>query len=212
MATLAIIDVDIRSGMDEQAREGLLENLGRYKGKDVIPLWINLLRERADLRVVCLAHDLARLDDFLIDVVRPVPGVRATSARLAFDGVVNSVLLTDLAAPDPLWRHLTATTLMIKSEPGRDREVYQALTGLPPHRKVQVVWVLKIFHSQRADIQMLLVGEGTSAISGYVMSWIRTVPGVLDTEWSTALDWQILGSVEDFASTARCFSVPRGKC
>jgi hypothetical protein len=50
-----------------------------------------------------------------------------------------------------------------------------------------------------------LLGERTSALTGYVMSWIRTIPGVVDTEMTTVLDWQILGSTEDFIELARRF-------
>ena len=47
---LAFIDADIVSGKDEIAREGLLNNLSRYRTRGVSPLWVNWLRQRADLR------------------------------------------------------------------------------------------------------------------------------------------------------------------
>ena len=86
------------SGQDELARERLLENLRSSARPCITPLWVNWLRERADLRVVCLVHDLEQLDDFLVDVIRTVPGVRGTSARLAFDGMVRGESLMDIVA------------------------------------------------------------------------------------------------------------------
>jgi hypothetical protein len=68
--TIAIIDVDIRSGQDEVAREAVLARLQAFEGDCVTPLWVNWLRARADLRVVCMVHELTKLDDFLIDILR----------------------------------------------------------------------------------------------------------------------------------------------
>jgi len=203
--TLAVIDIDIFSGQDELAREQLLENLTQRDGQFVTPLWVNWLRERADLRVVCLVHDLNRFDDFLLDVVRKVPGVRGTAAQLSFGGAVHSDALMDLAMQNKPWNRRPAATVLVKTQPGRDREVYQALLGLPHHQRVEVIWVMKLFHSIDADLMLLLLGERTSALTGYVMSWVRTVPGVVDTQLTSVLDWQILGQAEDFIALAKRF-------
>ncbi|MFN2202283.1 MAG: hypothetical protein ACK2UO_13820, partial [Caldilineaceae bacterium] len=58
-SVLAFVDADIMSGKDELAREELLRNVRRYKSAGVSPLWVNWLRQRADLRFVCLVRDLA---------------------------------------------------------------------------------------------------------------------------------------------------------
>ncbi|MDQ1300409.1 MAG: hypothetical protein QG637_326 [Chloroflexota bacterium] len=203
--TLTVIDIDIYAGQDEQAREGLLENLMNSTDQCVTPLWVNWLRERADLRVVCLVHDLMRFDDFLVDVIRTVPGVRGTAARLAFDGVVCGDAVLDIALQSAVWDRRAAATVEVKTQPGRDREVYEALVGLPKHKEVQVVWVVKLFHSTEADLMLLLIGERTAALTGYTMSWVRTVPGVVDTQVSSVLDWQILGAAEDFVTLTERF-------
>ncbi len=206
--TLAVIDIDILSGQDELAREGLLENLACCTGEFITPLWVNWLRERADLRVVCLVHDLTRFDDFLLDVIRTVPGVRGTAAQLAFDGVVHDDVAMDLLLPNSVWNPRAAATVLVKSQPGQDREVYDALIRLPKHQEVGVVWVVKLFHSIEADLMLVLLGERTAALTGYVMSWVRTVPGVVDTKLTSVLDWQILGKAEDFIELARRFPEP----
>jgi DNA-binding Lrp family transcriptional regulator len=206
--TLAVVDIDIFSGQDELARERLLENLAGFQKTALTPLWINWLRERADLRVVCLIYDLEQLDDFLVDIIRTVPGVRGTSALLAFDGTVRGDPLLDVSLLNSGWDHRAAATVMVKSQPGQDREVYQALLELPHHEEVEIVWVVKLFHSVDADLLMLLLGERTSALTGYVMSWIRTVPGVVDTQLSSVLDWRILGQTEDFIALTQRFPEP----
>ncbi|MGC8780807.1 MAG: hypothetical protein ACP5UQ_08090 [Anaerolineae bacterium] len=206
--TLAVIDIDIYAGQDEQAREGLLENLAKVADQCITPLWVNWLRERADLRVVCLVHDLLRLDDFLVDAIRTVPGVRGTAARLAFDGVVCRDAVRDIALQNTIWDRRAAATVEVKTQPGRDREVYQALIELPRHKEVQVVWVVKLFHSTEADLMLLLLGRRTAALTGYTMSWIRTVPGVVDTQVTSVLDWQILGDEAAFQALSERFPEP----
>lgn len=203
--TLAIIDIDIFSGQDELAREKLLENLREYRQPCLTVLWVNWLRERADLRVVCLVHDLEHFDNFLVDVIRKAPGVRGTSAQLAFDGVVRGEPLLDISLFNAGWDRRAAVTVQVKLQPGMEHEAYEALLNLPVHEQVQVVWVVKVFHSVDADLIILLLGERTAALTGYVMSWIRTVPGVQDSQLSSVQDWRILGQTEAFLAVAQRF-------
>lgn len=203
--TLAIIDIDIFSSQDELAREKLLENLREYHQPCLTVLWVNWLRERADLRVVCLVHDLEHFDDFLVDVIRKAPGVRGTSAQLAFDGMVRGEPLLDIAMFNAVWNRRAAVTVQVKLQPGMEDEAYEALLNLPAHEQVQVVWVVKVFHSVDADLIILLLGERTAALTGYVMSWIRTLPGVQDSQLSSVQDWRILGQTEAFLAVAQRF-------
>jgi hypothetical protein len=203
--TLAVIDIDILGGQDELVRERLLDNLAHFEESCITPLWVNWLRERADFRVVCLVRDLARLDDFLVDVIRSVPGVRGTAAQLAFSGTIRSDPLMDVSYFNSAWDRRAAVTVLVKTQPGRDREVYQALVGLPAHQQVELVWVVKLYHSTEADLQLLLLGDRATSLTGYVMGWVRTVPGVMDTQLSTVLDWRILGKTEDFIALAQRF-------
>jgi hypothetical protein len=203
--TLAVIYIDIASGEDELVREHLLQNLLTYKNPCLSVLWVNWIRERADLHVVCLIYDLELFDEFLIDTIRSVPGVRGTSAQLAFDGIVHSEALMDVSLLNTGWDRRAAATVQVKLQPGRDDEVYEALCQLPPHELVDVVWVVKVFHSVDADLQILLLGSRTAALTGYVMSWIRTVPGVQDTNLTSVLDWRILGETEAFVAVCERF-------
>ncbi len=131
--TLAVIHVDIAAGEDELARERLLESLEAHKNPCLNVLWVNWLRERADLRVVCLVEDLELFDDFLVRVIRKAPGVRGTTAQLAFDGVVRSEALMDVSMLNTGWDRRAAATVQVKLQPGRDDEAYEALCRLPPH-------------------------------------------------------------------------------
>lgn len=203
--TLAVIHVDIAAGEDELARERLLANLQAHKNDCLTVLWITWIRERADIHVVCLIYDLELFDDFLINTIRSAPGVRGTTAQLSFDGMVRSEPLMDVSLLNTGWDRRAAATVQVKLQPGRDQEVYNALCKLPPHELVDVVWVVKVFHSHDADLQILLLGERTAALTGYVMSWIRTVPGVLDTTLTSVLDWRILGATEEFVALCERF-------
>ena len=162
--------------------------------------------------MVCLVEDLEQLDDFLVTVIRSTPGVRGTSAQLAFDGMVHGDALMDVSLLDTGWDRRAAAAVMIKSQPSQDRAVFCALKDLPAHEEVDVVWVVKLFHSGEADLMVLLLGTRTAALTGYVMSWIRTVPGVVDTQLSSVQDWQILGKTEDFITLAQRFPEPVSGC
>ena len=85
-----------------------------------------------------------------------------------------------------------SATAMIHIEPGKERAVYAALVALPRHNEVEVGYVTKLLHCHICDAMVMLIGERTASLSGYVMSWIRSIPGVTDTEVVSTLDWKVL--------------------
>lgn len=202
---LAFVDADIVSGKDEIAREKLLSNLQRYRSPGVSPLFVNWLRQRADLRFVCLVHDLAEFNDFMLDVVRSVDYVRETSTILSFGGRADIDALLDLEMEVSTNNQTVAIMLMIDVQPGMDRQCFQALLDLPPHSDVRRVWLLNCYHSQDYDLMMLLLGKNAAAVTGYVMSWVRTTPGVIDTEMDSVLDWRWMASPEDIVELCEMF-------
>lgn len=202
---LAIIDCDIDSGKDELARESLITNVGQYRSNGVAPLFVNWLRERADLRFVCLVRNLGEFNDFMLDVVRSVDGVRGTSTTLSFGGRANLETLLELEMEVSPNSHMVVASLWLDVQPGLDRQCFQALLDLPEHPSVRPVWLLNCYHSDDADLQLMLLGKDVSALTGYVMSWVRTAPGVIDTELSTVLDWRWLASSEDIVELCELF-------
>lgn len=202
---LTIVDADIVSGKDEIAREQLLSNLQRYNSPAVSPLWVNWLRHRADLRFVCLTNNLEEYNDFMLDVVRSVEYVRETRTILSFGGRVDIDALLDLEMEVGPNSQTVATSVMIDVQPGMDRQCFQDLADLPPHPEVRPVWLLNCYHSEDADLMMFLLGKNIAALTGYVMSWVRTVPGVIDTEMDTVLDWRWMASPEDIVTLCEIF-------
>ena len=203
--TIAIIDANIRSGQDEIAREDVLERLQNYEGTCVTPLWVNWLRARADLRIVCLVSELQRLDDFLIDVVRNALGVTGTRAALSFGGLAHIEHLLDIPIAAAGNRGLSAATVRIEVTPGYDRSAFDAIWSLPEHPHVKPVWLLRTYHSFEADLNMLLLSDDETAITGYIMSWVRPVQGVVDTNISTVKDWRMLATSEQMIEVAEQF-------
>ena len=183
----------------------MLDNLRRHSGNGVSPLWVNWLRQRADLRFVCLVHDLPEFNDFMLDVVRNVDGVRETRTMLSFGGRADLDMLLDLEMEVSPNSQIVASSVLIDVQPGMDRQCFQALLDLPPHADVRRVWLLNCYHSDDADLMLLLLGKNIAALTGYVMSWIRTTPGVVDTEMSTVLDWRWLASPEDIVELCELF-------
>ncbi len=204
-AVLAFIDCDVISGKDEIAREELLRNVGRYRSPGVRPLFVNWLRQRADLRFVCMVRDLAEFNDFMLDVVRSVDGVRETRTTLSFSGRADIDTLLELEMEVNPSSSTVAASVWIDVMPGLDRACFQALLDLPEHPDVRRVWQLNCYHSEDADLLLLLLGKNVEALTGYVMSWLRTVPGVVDTEMSSVLDWRWLASPEDVVELCELF-------
>ena len=202
---LAFIDCDVISGKDEVAREQLLRNVGRYRSHGVAPLFVNWLRQRADLRFVCLVRDLSEFNDFMLDVVRSVDGVRETRTTLSFGGRADIDTLLELEMEVNPSSSTVAASVWVDVQPGMDRRCFQSLLDLPEHADVRRVWLLNCYHSADADLLLLLLGKNVEALTGYVMSWIRTVPGVVDTEMSTVLDWRWLASSEDVVELCELF-------
>jgi len=201
--TIAIIDADIRSGQDELAREKVLARLHAFSGSCVTPLWVNWLRSRSDLRLLCMVHDLTRLDDFLIDVLRNAKGVIGTRAVLSFGGRanINHLMEIPLAANGQFY----AATVSIKLMPGYDRAAFDQIWSLPQHPSVNPVWLLRTYHGYDADLNMLLFAEDYPAINGYITSWLRPVAGLVDTEISDVIDWRLLASPEQMIQLAERF-------
>jgi len=202
---LAFIDCNIVSGQDEIARESLMAHIGGHRSAGVAPLFVNWLRERSDLRFVCMVRNLSEFNDFMLDVVRSVEGVRATRTMLSFGGRADLDTLLELEMEVSTSGQMVAASLWIDVKPGLDRRCFQALLDLPPHPDVRQVWLLNCYHSDAADLQMLLLGKNVATLTGYVMSWVRTAPGVLDTEISTVLDWRWLASPDDIVELCEVF-------
>jgi len=202
---LAFVDADIISGKDEVAREQLLNNLMNYNSNGVAPLWVNWMRSRADLRVVCVVRDLQEFNRFMLDVVRSVEGVRETRTILSFSGRADIDTMLELEMEVSPSSQTIAASVLIDVQPGMDRRCFQALIDLPPHPDVRRVWLLNTYHSDDADLMMLLLGKNVAALTGYMMSWIRTTPGVIDTEMSTVLDWRWLAEPDDIVELCELF-------
>ena len=129
---LAFVDADIISGKDELAREQLLNHLRRYRTPGVSPLWVHWQRQRADLRFVCTVHDFAEFNDFMLDVVRNVAGVRETTTVLSFGGHIDIDALLELEMEVSPSSSTIVGSVMIDVEPGLDRQCFEALLDLPP--------------------------------------------------------------------------------
>ena len=202
---LAFVDADIISGKDEAAREALLHNIRRYKSSAVAPLWVNWLSQRADLRFACLVRELTAFNDFMLDVVRSVDGVRETRTILSFGGRADLDSLLDLEMEVSPGSRLIASSILVDVKAGEDRECFQALLDLPDHPDVRRVWLLNCYHSDDADLMLLLLGKSVEALTGYTMSWVRTTTGVIDTEMSTVQDWRWLAGPEDIVELCEMF-------
>ncbi len=204
---LVFVDADIISGRDEIAREQLLNKLREYRSHAVAPLWVSWLRQRADLRFACFVRDVREFNSFMLDVVRCVEGVRETRTTLSFGGRANINTLLELEMEVSPNSQTVAANVLIDVEAGADRRCFQSLLDLPPHPGVRRVWLLNTYHSHNADLMLFLLGDDMSALTGYVMSWVRTTPGVVDTEMTTMLDWRWMAGPDDIVDVCEHFFI-----
>jgi hypothetical protein len=141
----------------------------------------------------------------MLDVVRSVEYVRETRTILSFSGRADIDALLELEMEVSPNSQMVAAMVMIDVQPGMDRQCFQALLDLPAHPEVRRVWLLNCYHSEDDDLMLFLLGKNISALTGYVMSWVRTTPGVIDTEMETVLDWRWMASPEDIVSLCEMF-------
>jgi hypothetical protein len=52
---------------------------------------------------------------------------------------------------------------------------------------------------------MMILGKNIAAITGYVMSWVRTTPGVVDSEVLSVMDWRWLAGADDVVELCELF-------
>jgi DNA-binding Lrp family transcriptional regulator len=162
-------------------------------------------RQRADLSFACTVHDFSEFNDFMLNVVRSVEGVRETTTILSFGGHIDIDNLLDLEMEVSPGSHTVVAWVMIDVQPGVDRACFQALLDLPPHPDVRRVWLLNCYHSDDADLMLMLLGKNEATLTGYIMSWVRTTPGVIDTDTATVMDWRWMASPDDIVELCELF-------
>ena len=136
--------------------------------------------------------------------MRSVDGVRESNTVLSFGGRADIDTLLELEM-EVSTNNMVAVNVMIDVQPGMDRQCFQSLLDLPRHPEVKRVWLLNCYHSQDSDLMLLLLGKKLTSITGYIMSWVRTAPGVIDTESQTVMDWRWLASPQDLVDLAELF-------
>ena len=82
-------------------------------------------------------RDLAEFNNFMLDVVRSVEGVRETRTTLSFGGRADIDTLLELEMEVSPSSHTVAASVWIDVEPGMDRICFQNLLDLPPHPEVR---------------------------------------------------------------------------
>lgn len=233
---LAFVDCEIAGGHEELAREQLVQRgldyqtlyrvnraleahtadihpgTGTISLQGVAPLFVGWLRERAALRLVCMVRNLGEFNNFMLDEIRPIVGIRETRTTLSFGGwaEVDTLLELEMEVSPPAVAAVehtpaTAASVWINVQPGMDRACFAALRNLPEHPDVRQVWLLHCHQTLENDLNLLLLGKSPAALSAYVTSWVRTAPGVINTEMGTVQDWRWLAEAEDLVELCGLF-------
>ncbi len=187
--SLAIIDTVPEVDKDSEARQDLQHNLKEWRRSGVSPLWINSLRSRGDIRLVCLVQDFHKFNTLMLDEIRSVKGVRETRTIFGFDGVANLDLLLDLEMEVLPMTDLSSCYLYLRVSPGEDRNVLDAIRRLPPDGDVRLVWALNTYNSQTGDLFLLLLSTDDLLTREFIRNRIRAIAGVQDTVMDEIVEW-----------------------
>ena len=187
--SLAIIDAVTEVDKDNEARQGLQHNLQEWRRSGVSPLWINSLRSRGDIRLICLVQDFHKFNTLMLDEIRSVDGVRETRTIFGFDGVANLDLLLDLEMEVLPTTDLSSCYLYLRVSPGEDRNVLDTIRQLPQDGNVRLVWALNTYNSQTGDLFLLLLSTDDHLTRKFVRNHIRTISGVQDTILDEIVEW-----------------------
>ena len=187
--SLAIIDAVPEVDKDSEARQDLQHNLKEWRRSGVSPLWINSLRSRGDIRLVCLVQDFHKFNTLMLDEIRSVKGVRETRTIFGFDGVANLDLLLDLEMEVLPTTDLSSCYLYLRVSPGEDRNVLDAIRRLPPDGDVRLVWALNTYNSQTGDLFLLLLSTDDLLTREFIRNRIRAISGVQDTVMDEIVEW-----------------------
>lgn len=202
--SLAFVDAVIDSNKDSSARRALQDRLQKWYRRGVSLLWINTLRHRADIRLVCLVQDFRKFNTLVLDEIRSVDGVRATRTTFSFNGVANVDLLLDLEMEVLPHTGTSSSYLQLSVVPGEDRNVLEAITSLPSSLDVRVVWALNTY-SHASDLSLLLLGLDGTVIADYIMTHIRPIEGLVDTETDEIVEWAWMAEPEAIISLCEMF-------
>ncbi len=187
--SLAIIDAFTEADKDRDARQDLEHNLKEWRRSGVSRLWINSLRSRGDVRLVCLVQDFHKFNTLMLDEIRSVRGVKETHTTFGFDGVANLDLLLDLEMEVLPMTDLFSCYLYLRVSPGEDRNVLEAIQHLPQDGDVRLVWALNTYNSQAGDLLLLLLSSNELNNEKFIQTHIRTISGVQDTEKDEIVEW-----------------------
>ncbi len=203
--SLAIIDAVTEVGKDDEARRNLQHNLKEWRRSGVSPLWINSLRSRGDIRLVCLVQDFHKFNTLMLDEIRSVDGVRETHTVFGFDGVANLDLLLDLEMEVLPMTDLSSCYLYLRVSPGEDRNVLEAIRQLPQEGDVRLIWALNIYDSQTGDLFLLLLSDDDRLTREFVRQRIRAIAGVRDTVMDEIVEWSWMAEADSIILLCEMF-------
>ncbi len=203
--SLAIIDAVTEVDKDNAARQGLQHNLQEWRRSGVSPLWINSLRSRGDIRLVCLVQDFHKFNTLMLDEIRSVDGVRETRTIFGFDGVANLDLLLDLEMEVLPMTDLSSCYLYLRVSPGEDRNVLDAIRQLPQDGDVRMVWALNTYNSQTGDLFLLLLSAAERLTREFIQNPIRAIPGVQDTVMDEIVEWSWMAEPDSIVLLCEMF-------
>ena len=134
-------------------------------------------------------RDLTEFNDFMLDVVRSVDGVRETRTTLSFSGRADIDTLLELEMEVNPSSSTVAASVWIDVKPGMDRACFQALLDLPEHPEVRRVWLPQLLPQRGRRPAAAFVGQACGGVDRlrHELDTHRTRRGGYGDEFRTGL-------------------------
>jgi len=156
-----------------QLLEVLREDQTQYS---IVPLYITYDIEDTEVRICFQVEEPAKLEQFVVNKIRPIDGVHGTRARLTLNGEIFPSGVAVLAEGSS---SLRSSHVFLKVDPKKDACVWNGLLRLQENGGVSPIWVFRDFYEYDRDITLRLIGKTDKAIREYVEQQIGPIEGVL---------------------------------
>ncbi len=171
------IHLQIRAGSWPNAHGQLLKVLREDQARySIVPLYITYDIEDTEVRICFQVEEPAKLEQFVVNRIRPIEGVYSTRARLTLNGEIFPSGVTALAEGDSTLR---SSHVFLKIDPQSDNRVWNALLQLKESNGVSPTWIFRDFYEYDRDVTLRLVGKTDAAIREYIERQIGPIDGIL---------------------------------
>jgi hypothetical protein len=151
-----------------------LENIEMSKYA-LLPLYLTSDVEDIELRICLQFEDPVKVEQFIVEKIRPIKGVLSTRVRLTLNGRIFKDGVSTLAK---LEENQLSCHIFLKVSPEKDNSVWKVLEELKSENGVCPTWIFRDFYEYDRDITLRLIGPTLEAIHDYIKGKVCNIDGI----------------------------------